>query len=368
MIKKNKSICVITNIPAPYRLPVFESLSSTFDMTVYFCMRHKTDRHWNPKLSEYGEWFEVLPRWQLGPLSINPSVYWEVVNAQYDAVLAADNGSTIPTTVAAYAAARRINSKFGIWTEGIDTEFYHDQAGITRPIVERFRREMYGRADVCFGYSSAAGEWLRSRRAPDDKIVTGTQVVPASILPANPPLRSETDSTMICSLGSLEHRKGVTRLIKAFQDLDPTNARLSVGGDGPLRPTVEKLASGDDRITVHGHVSEKTKASLLADADIFVLPTLHDPWGLVVNEALHYGTPVIVTKMAGSSELIQETGAGVILRDAKIPTIQAALKRIIHNQGQLATFTRRAQRVTCASDVSVGSRGFDRTFRKLLSV
>lgn len=366
MTSGDESIGVVTNLPAPYRLPVFEQLSSTFDMTVYFCMRQKENRHWDPNLSEYSEWYEFLPRWQFGPLSINPTVYEQIVEGRYDAVLIADNANTIPATVAAYAAARRIDSAFGIWTEGIDTEYYHDQVGATQPIVERFRQEMYPRADVCFGYSEAAGEWFRGRGAPDNRIVTGKQVVPASLLPKDPGSQPGTDTTTICSLGSLEKRKGVPRLIKAFQHLDPINGRLSIAGDGPLRSAVEKLSSGDDRITIHGHVSEEMKASLLAAADIFVLPTLHDPWGLVVNEALHYGTPVVVTDMAASSELIRETGAGAILPDATVSTIQATLERVIHNPRLMTTFRQRAQRVTCASDVSVGARGFDRAFRHLL--
>ncbi|WP_179233615.1 glycosyltransferase family 4 protein [Halorubrum ezzemoulense] len=333
---------------------------------MYFCQRAEESRHWDPELGDYGDWDEFLPNIQFGPLFVNPSVYRKIIDAQHDAILIGDNGATIPTTIAAYAAAQRIDAPVGIWTEGIDTDYYHEQAGSTRPIVERFRRTMYARADVCLGYSRAAGDWLRNRGVPDHRIITGRQVVPASILPEAPPTQSTSNETTICSLGYLERRKGLIPLLNTFKQIDRTDIELCIAGDGPLRPTVKKHARDDDRITFHGHVSEEKKASLLAGADLFVFPTFHDPWGLVVNEALHYGTPVMVTRMAASSELVQDTGAGWVLPEATVPVIRAALKRIIDNPKLLKTFAQHARRAECVSDVSVGTLGFNLTFQQLL--
>lgn len=367
MTRRDDAVCIVTNSPAPYRLPVFDRLASQYDLTVYFCTQFDDRRHWDPDLSAYGDWYEFLPGRRIGPLVWNLSVYSEIAGGDYDAVLVGDNGDTVLTTATAYVAVRRSDTKFGIWTEGIDTEYYQQTGGLARPLIERFRREMYGRADVCLGYSAAAARWLTERGVPAERIVTGTQVVPESILPPATEESPSSGDLTILSLGNLEQRKGVARLVRSFRRSDVSDARLAVAGDGPLRTEIDRLAREDDRITVHGRVSDSEKASLLADADLFVLPTRHDPWGLVVNEALHYSTPVVVTEMAASSELVERTGAGIVLPDATVETIGDTLERVTADAELLSTLERRASRVTCASDVSVGCRGFQRAFDHLLS-
>lgn len=79
-----------------------------------------------------------------------------------------------------------------------------------------------------------------------------------------------------------------------------------IAGTGPFEEKLKKKASGDERIEFLGYISEQKKADYFDVADLFVLPTHHDPWGLVVNEAINYGTPVITTEAAGAKELLVE--------------------------------------------------------------
>jgi glycosyltransferase involved in cell wall biosynthesis len=369
MTSREESVAIVTNEPAPYRLPVFEDLSQEFDLTVYFCRTTEEDRHWEPDLSKYGDWHKQLSFRRIGPLILNPDAYSTLVDGNYDAILVGDNARTIPTTVAALLAARHSGAGFGIWTEGIDTGYYHQQGSFSRPFVELFRQIIYSKSDICLGYSNAAGRWLRTRQVEPTRIVTGTQVVPAQILPSTPPdSQFTTDGTKVVSLGYLEDRKGVVELLHAFRNARLEGMTLSVAGDGPKRNEIERIAADDPTIQILGYIDEETKAELLEAADLFVFPTKSDPWGLVVNEALHFDTPVIATEMAASSELLTATGAGIVLPDAEIMTIRETLTRIKNDEDLLTTLQRRASRVDCASDVKVGTVGFRKAFRKLCNI
>jgi glycosyltransferase involved in cell wall biosynthesis len=105
--------------------------------------------------------------------------------------------------------------------------------------------------------------------------------------------------------GRLVERKRVDDLIHAFQSMDcKSNCMLAILGDGPERTSLESLASGSlgDNINFLGSRSDRKELfEILGSFDLLVLPSEDEPWGLVVNEALSMGTPVIVSDQCGCS-------------------------------------------------------------------
>nr|RDZ31159.1 hypothetical protein DEQ67_07080 [Haloferax sp. Atlit-48N] len=112
-----------------------------------------------------------------------------------------------------------------------------------------------------------------------------------------------TDKFRIVSICYLTGRKGVDILIDSIKEIN-ADLELLVAGKGPQSPELHRLAKDDDRIKFLGYVSEGKKTALLESADLFVLPSRHEPWGLVVNEALNCGTPVITTSTAGAEMIL----------------------------------------------------------------
>jgi glycosyltransferase involved in cell wall biosynthesis len=76
-------------------------------------------------------------------------------------------------------------------------------------------------------------------------------------------------------------------------------ANLVVIGDGPLRPAVEKLASERSWMRTLGFVNQGEIAEWYGAADLFVLPSDREPWGLAVNEAMAAGAVPIVSDAVG---------------------------------------------------------------------
>jgi glycosyltransferase involved in cell wall biosynthesis len=103
-------------------------------------------------------------------------------------------------------------------------------------------------------------------------------------------------------------------LLAAYRQL-PANLREQIGlvfaGDGPLRAELELLARDVYPGMVHfaGFVDRNDLALYYGLAECLVLPTYTDPWGLVINEAMACGLPVICTNVAGcAADLVQSNG------------------------------------------------------------
>ncbi|WP_217532907.1 glycosyltransferase [Vibrio metschnikovii] len=110
-------------------------------------------------------------------------------------------------------------------------------------------------------------------------------------------------------IGRLSKEKNIEELIKIFNGLP--NYTLNVVGDGIEKKNLELIAK--DNIFFHGSVANSEIKDLFKENDLLILPSLSEPWGLVVEEALYFGLPVIVTKNCGSSELVVDKVTGFII-------------------------------------------------------
>jgi glycosyltransferase involved in cell wall biosynthesis len=140
-------------------------------------------------------------------------------------------------------------------------------------------------------------------------------VVPNGIdvpgLPA-PPAAGPPDERVVLSLGRIHPKKGLARLVHAWSKVEAGHPgwRLKIVGppeaahDTQLRALATAL--GLTRVSVEGPIYGDAKTAAYREADVFVLPTLNENFGLTVAEALAAGTPVISTKGAPWSGLESE--------------------------------------------------------------
>ena len=117
--------------------------------------------------------------------------------------------------------------------------------------------------------------------------------------------------------GRLSAEKNLKTLISAFKEVKNNGGKdwgLIIVGDGADREELEKIVRVQNipNVFFAGGVFWKDVPKYYALSDVFILPSLSEPWGLVVNEAMICGLPVIVSKKAGSAELIKENENGFI--------------------------------------------------------
>jgi len=117
-------------------------------------------------------------------------------------------------------------------------------------------------------------------------------------------------------VGRLLELKGVDMLLEATaRALREQNLELHIVGDGSIRSQLETLAATlglNQHVVFHGFIPQKQCATLLADCDALVLPSICECGGAVVLEAMAMGLPVIATKWGGPADYLDET-SGILI-------------------------------------------------------
>jgi glycosyltransferase involved in cell wall biosynthesis len=116
------------------------------------------------------------------------------------------------------------------------------------------------------------------------------------------------EGPMLFFVGRHTHQKGISRLLYAMEKLRRPDIQLVIGGTGHLTEQLRRfteLLGVDDRVTFAGYVPEDQLADYYASADLFVSPSLAEPFGMTIVEALSAGTRVVTTE-CGAAEVLPE--------------------------------------------------------------
>lgn len=131
-------------------------------------------------------------------------------------------------------------------------------------------------------------------------------------------------------VGSLTPRKNVKFVLKALKENH--NFKFTIIGDGIERKKLEKIAIKNHvDTTFMGTQPMNLIPKLMQQHDVLILPSLHDGWGAVVNEAMTLGLYVIVSNQCGAKSLIRNKEEGYIYKYNKITELKKAIQFITHN-------------------------------------
>lgn len=138
--------------------------------------------------------------------------------------------------------------------------------------------------------------------------------------------------------GQLIERKGLLPLFKAFSRIAAINpiAELLLVGDGDLRETLQNQVAAHLRARIRfvGFRPVSDLPSLFAKADALVLPSLHDGWGVVINQAFGAGLPVIASDAVGAAiDLVRHGENGLIVPAGDVPALQEAILTLAESPG-----------------------------------
>lgn len=145
------------------------------------------------------------------------------------------------------------------------------------------------------------------------RIPYSVPVLPGEVLPLE--RRTDGRRLRVLYVGRLQANKSVDDLIAAFKLCDPKLSRewgLDIVGQGPETEKLKLAAGPDQRIEFHGAQEFRTLGAFYGKADVLVLPSRHEAWGLVVSEALAFGCRVIVSDRVGAKEEIVDESVGRI--------------------------------------------------------
>ena len=156
-------------------------------------------------------------------------------------------------------------------------------------------------------------------------------------------------------MGRLEISKGIEYLIKAFASLPQNDHVLVIAGDGSLKNYLENLAIElgiQHQVRFTGYISIDQSIVFYSIAYVSVLPSVStpngkEPWGLVVNEALNQGLPVIASDAVGAAAggLIKDGENGFIVPERDYNALEKALEKILSNPALREGMSENARRI-----------------------
>jgi glycosyltransferase involved in cell wall biosynthesis len=165
------------------------------------------------------------------------------------------------------------------------------------------------------------------------------------------------DARIVLFVGRLEVAKGLQELLSAFARavIEENDLCLAIVGDGSLRAHVEAIAAKPDcRVTYLGRLSGDDVLRGYLAADLLVLPSLFEPWGLVINEAMACGLPVIVSDRVGCAEdLVRPGETGLIVGAGREIDLTSAIRQLARDEPARRHMGQAAERLI--SDWTLGN-------------
>lgn len=202
-------------------------------------------------------------------------------------------------------------------------------------IVERELAE-YAEADLITVPSNYAKSTFISEGVDESKIA----VIPYGVdLESFCPVGLPDDNQfVVVYVGGVNIRKGVQYLLPSFAKLRHPRKKLILIGhvDHGFLARLAKLHDFPDTVVIKGHVEQAELKSYLSRANVLVLPSVEDGFGLVLAQALACGCPVIASDQTGGSELIEPGVNGYIVPARDVLALSDALQKFADNDDQRA--------------------------------
>jgi glycosyltransferase involved in cell wall biosynthesis len=328
---RKTSVLLVHNILAPYRFPLFRALARhpEIDLTVWFMSRSAKNRKWGEPDRDLGFKYEVLPRIELNYFSrdlftyiINYTFPWRYMKLNFEVMISA--GWLDFASQAGFFASKLLDRRFVLWSESTSYE-----PSLRRSLAAPLVKTMVAGSDACIAVGTRSKDYLVSLGAHERDLFTAYSTVDIDffrrVSAAARPQRLQQRTALgikrgrvLLYCGQFIERKGLDHLLEAFALIkrQVEDVALVLVGYGPTRSDLladaSRLGLTDVHIVDHVEISDMPK--MYALADVFVLPSIEETWGLVVNEAMACGLPIICTARVGSSvDLVDEGKNGFVV-------------------------------------------------------
>ncbi|HWE08125.1 MAG TPA: glycosyltransferase family 4 protein [Solirubrobacteraceae bacterium] len=290
------------------------------------------------------------------------------IGRSYQAVVAPfAGGALLP---AAYAGAHRYRRPFVFWAS-----IWHQPRSLAHALALPVSRHIYRHADAVIAYGEHARRFVGRVRGHDDDIVVAPQSVEPELFGRAVSdaeagrLRAEFglgDGPLVLYAGRLVADKGIEVLARAWPQVSEPGT-LVLAGDGPLTD----LAAAVPGARVIGALPRARLPVAYAAAEFAVLPSIptprfKEPWGLVCNEAMHQGRPVVATTAVGAvaGGLVRENDTGLVVPPNDSRALAGAINRLLRDAALRARLGEAARTAVAGYTYEAMADAFDRALAK----
>jgi glycosyltransferase involved in cell wall biosynthesis len=311
---------LITEIPAPYRIPLFNALAERVELRALFLAERDPRRpFYEPHENEWRVEQYILPGRQLRRggrwVVLSRGVIGDLRRFRPDAVGVGGWNEPAFWQALAYCRFRRV--PLLVWVESTARDARSD-AGPLRLARSAMARTAAG----AFVPGTAAAEYARALGFRD--VAIAPNAIDASVFAEAAVDRSGRESCTFLYAGRLDPEKGVDVLLRAFEQVP---GRLVIAGSGTEEECLRALAPKGVEL-----VGPKTRGELVrlyAEADVLVLPSRSEPWGMVLNEAVAAGLPLVATDEVGAAhDLIEDGVNGFRIPAEDLSALAGALRQL----------------------------------------
>jgi glycosyltransferase involved in cell wall biosynthesis len=310
MSNAKSKVCLLVNMISPARLPLFSALAERFDLLLLHGGKESNRDTWrdldesltNATVKRGWGWQVPMIRRERGRffdhqyIHITPGYIWHLLSFRPEAIIAGEMGLR---TVIALLYGSLFRKPVWVWWGG--TLHTERKIGFARralrAVISRWARHW-----ISYGWTST--EYLRSLGVKSDRIVEiqnavdenrfGAEVEPAFELEPKP---------VLLHVGQFIARKGIEPLLHAVADLQKEGREFSLllVGSGRDQHALSQIAEELNLRNVRFRPAQSPERmpTVYRSADALVFPTLEDVWGLVANEAILSGLPVLCSRYAG---------------------------------------------------------------------
>lgn len=338
-MQRPTKMAIVTNNLTPYRNPLFNLVKQKLrggTLRVFY-MREKEDvRSWKVGLEEISYDYKILKgsHIKIGKyreIHLNPSLLFELIRFAPDTVVIGGYNSISCWIALTYA--NLFNKKAVLWSGSTLTS-----SKVNTSWANFIRRRFISLCNAYISYGSLAKIFLEHYGAKSNLIFQGCNVGDVAYYGQriHTSTRTDDDITRLLFVGALNKRKGIKELIQALALVETKNWRLSIAGDGPDKDLLikqTKAAGLDTLIKFEGFKQKEELLNYYNEADIFILPSLADPFSIVTSEALASGLFTLSSKYDGASvDLIIDGSNGYIIDPQNISEFSKTLESCISSK------------------------------------
>lgn len=351
------------------------------DLTVFFGSDVTVRAHRDAGFAASVEWdvplldgfrHELLPAWGRHR---GPSFWWpfarglgrRLKDGRFDWLLV--HGYNRPAHWLAMAAARAAGVRVLIRDEA--TAISRPRGALKRALRLPYFALLDLAADRFLAIGTLNGGYYRRLGVSEDKIVPVPYTVDNAFFQAEDgagraALRRELgippDAPVILFAARLQRRKFPDLVLEAFRRLSPAAAarrpHLVFVGEGEMAAPLRAAAAGLDGVRFAGFQGQRAMRRFYDLCEVFVLPSVHEPWGLVVNEAMNLARPVVVSDQVGSGyDLVRHGESGFVFPAGDAGALAAALSEILADPERARRMGLRGREIIDGWDFEADVRG-----------
>jgi len=356
-----KRVAILVGVPTPYREPFFERFarSADYDIQVLYCRDHQPGQQWRLGAHLYPARYlkNLAPKRWHGRLlvgAINPSVWRELRAFRPDAVIIYGYNTATTMLAILWVITHRIPMLMRSDSNLLaDLGKAHLRLALKRLVLRWLTRRVS--AFLCVGTMNS--QYWQFHGATPEKIFLARYAIDNERFQtqadyyrvSRQTIRGENgwrQHYLLLYVGRLAGLKRVDVLIEALRRLSTkrSDVGLVIVGDGRERERLERLAHGMPYVYFAGFQDQSDLPKYYGVADIFVLPSECEPWGLVVNEAMASGLPVIATEKVGAAhDLIIEGEDGYLVPENDPVALASAIDRACESEQRLLLLGEKAR-------------------------